>query len=270
MKRFSAVTFILFMLVLGLGSAWATTVTLTDHNSSLVVDLSSQAGAYAWSVDGVSQLYQQWFWYRVGDVAQQPISNLTLSGYSQPFPAVVTANYAGEGFDLTVRYILLGGSEGSGTADIAEQIRISNTTGSALDFHFYQYSDFDLGGTPYGQSVEIMETPADQALQTNLGGGILSETVITPTATHFEAAFYPYTLVRLNSGVPITLNDVRTAGPGDVTWAFEWDTTIAGHGSFIISKDKHIATTPVPEPASLLLIGGGLLGLAGFRRRFRK
>jgi hypothetical protein len=41
-----------------------------------------------------------------------------------------------------------------------------------------------------------------------------------------------------------------------------------GHGSYIcIDNLTYNETRPVPEPATLLLVGGGLAGLAGLRRR---
>ena len=56
--------------------------------------------------------------------------------------------------------------------------------------------------------------------------GSLSETVVTPGATHGEAGLFPQTRNNLNDANPTTLNDIAgPAGPGDVTWALEWDLT---------------------------------------------
>src|SRR5271165_3106552 len=61
-------------------------VTLTDQNSTVLIDPTSQAGVYNWTVDGINNLYQQWFWYRIGSTGGQSsidtisAPSITLSG----------------------------------------------------------------------------------------------------------------------------------------------------------------------------------------------
>jgi hypothetical protein len=63
------------------------------------------------------------------------------------------------------------------------------------------------------------------------------------------------------------LNDVNgPVGPGDVTWALQWDLIIPAGGSLGISKDKSRHINFVPEPSSLALAGLSAVVLA-FRRK---
>ncbi|MGD0307648.1 MAG: PEP-CTERM sorting domain-containing protein [Acidobacteriota bacterium] len=272
MKRSLIIGLAMILLLWGLGSAFATPlVTLTNKNSTFAVDLGSQEGAYQWLMDGTSQLFQEWFWYRVGDTPLQSIETLTLTDYGHT-KSLLEATYSGAGFEIDIVYSLLGGNWGSGTSDVSEQISISNTGSSALDFHFYMYTDFDLGGTSTLDAVQLPGTSPHEAIQVNSSKGIIGDTVVTQTPQRWEADYYPNTVNRLNSGAPITLNDTNAAGPGDVTWAFEWDQVLAASGngsSMIIGADKNIRTVPVPEPTSLILVGGGLMALAGFGRKLR-
>ncbi|MCK4624105.1 MAG: PEP-CTERM sorting domain-containing protein [Phycisphaerae bacterium] len=246
----------------------AADVVLTDRNATATFDLESSAGMKGWTVDGTDHLFQQWFWYRIGNAGGE--SSIDTLGLDIGWPTDTDGD--GQCEHLFVRYVdqagnfkieidfeLMGGTNGSGTSDLAESISIINTSATTLDFHFFQYCDFDLNGTLVDERVEI--TGGNTAIQENLGYTI-AETVETPLANHYEVGVYNGTLASLSDALPTTLGDV--AGPltnADLTWAFQWDFTLAPGGTFIISKDKLI----VPEPATLCLLGSGLLVL--LRRR---
>jgi hypothetical protein len=247
--------------------------TLADGNSVAGLNIGSSAGMYSWNVDGVNQLAQQWFWYRVG--ATGPESSIDrgmgLQSSTLTAPNQLTATYgsATNPLSLRISYTLTGGTAGSGASDMQEALTLVNHGNTTLSLHFFQYSDFDLGGTPGGDIVALRRNLSGrfyEALQSK-GPITLNETVdtvATPGADHGEAGLFNTTLVRLNDGSPTTLNDVASAGPGDATWAFEWDLEIAAGASVVINKDKLLQ---VPEPSTAAL---GLLGLGAWFLRRKK
>jgi hypothetical protein len=267
MKRVSLLIVLLALALLVAPQASATVYNLADGNSTLKIDSGSEAGAYGWVVDGTSVLYQQWFWYRIGSTGgEQSIDNLGLLSANVLDASDLRLTYGSTtGLEVSVLYSLTGGSVNSHMSDTAETILIKNNGSTSLDVHFFQYSDFDLASDLIDKVA--IDPSLQKVVQRPVGSGpILSETVVTPAPQHAEANYYSNTLGKLNDGLPTTLDDVLTAGPGDVTWAFEWDKMLAGGGSFLISKDKNLAPM-VPEPAPLALLGGVLVVLA---RKFRR
>jgi hypothetical protein len=278
MKSFKGVRvlglFISLAAILVAGGTASADYTITSGNSQANIDptgTNGPLGMNSWTVDGTENLFQQWFWYGLGSTAgQSQINALSSPTVTQNTPSALDLLYQGDGLSLDVSYLLRGGLAGSGASDIAETITISNTSDSTIALRFYEYTDFDLSDAQFDQTVRILRTggKAFKADQTG-GGQTLSETVVGPGADRWEAALYSSILDNLDDpSVFYKLNDVAHAGPGDATWAFQWNRTLAPGETFQINKDKQLSVAP--EPATLLLLGFGLFGLVGVARRRMK
>jgi hypothetical protein len=248
---------------------------LSDRNSMVVIDPASQAGMSSWTVDGVEHLRQQWFWYRVGTTPEASIDTLTLTNATasnangRQGDEILTLNYSGSGFELQIKYSLVGGTLGSRASGLSEQIMVTNTSFGPLDFHLFQYTDLDLNGSQVDGLA--MRTNANAVRQSDLSA-VFSEVVVTPAPTHFEIALLSTTVDKLNDEVPTTLTDAATGlGPGNSAWAFEWDRSLAATGrgrSLLISENMSL--NAVPEPATLTLLGSGLAAAGILRRLARR
>lgn len=253
-------------------AASATIVNLANNNSAASVNLDSQAGMYSWTVSGQNQLNQQWFWYRVdgGDGLQHSIDSISASSIQYQDSSTVVADYANPQLTLSISYILQGG--GGGNADILETIMVHNNSVNPMSFHLFQYSDFNLLGTPGGDQVALTGPGVgfDNAIQWK-GSTQIAESITSPAANHGEAADVPSTLNKLNGTPNLQLSDADYFDgrpPGmNAAWALEWDVVVAGGSDFNVFKDKKLSIEPIPEPSVFALLGLSLGTCRLLRRR---
>jgi len=248
---------------------------LEDRNSTTFIEDGAGAGMFGWEVDGTPNLAFQGFFYRTGGMGFESAvdtSTLALTGsflvdtnpFVDPRPDTFSAQYTGPGFVIEPTWTLRGGMAGSGTSDIAESIAIHNTSNQVLQFTFFQYSDFDLGGTSGDDSLVLTGTPINTAKQSDPLAGVLNETVVTPSPQRYQVDDFPNLIIELtDTGITNLNNNAGPLGPGDMTWAFQWEFNLLPGQTALISKDKQLN---IPAPSGAVLLGiAGLL--AGRRRR---
>jgi hypothetical protein len=251
------------------GNGVAQLVTLSDGGSSATLDLGSSAGMNNWSVSGNNQLNQQWFWYRTDGGVAAPINTIggltyTLTGNNQ-----VNAKYQNSTLSVAIQYILTG--TGPGSADMTESIMLVNKSASTFTANFYQFSSFDLLQS-HNNSVQLFADPVNggynQVYQTS-GSTAIQEAIASPNAMNAEAATGNATLNELNTTPGLILNNNLAAGPGDVTWAFQWTSSVDPGTEFDILKDKSLSVQSIPEPSSsaFALVALGMSAWGFVRRR---
>jgi hypothetical protein len=227
-------------------------------------------------VDGVDQIVQQWFWYRVGNAGPEAsLDTLNQTGLSaqnidgEAGDDFLLATYVdpNQRFSVQVRYLLTGGTPASLDSDLVEVLRIQNlSTTQPLDFHFFQFVDFNLGGSANDDTVSVLGSPGNTVRQRDALLQ-LSETVVTPAPSRYEVTGAANALLgQLTDALPTNLSGAAGPLTGDAAWAFQWDFTLAPGDSYLISKDKNLS--PIPEPATVWIgIAAAVAGVAA-RRRF--
>ncbi len=251
--------------------------TLSSQNSSLQINLAG--GLSPWTIDGVNELNQQWLYYSVGSGPVYSID--TIAPWSTPSIShgsapTLTEIYSNSIISVKTQYTLQGQPSGSDKATLGSSITINNNSGSAQTYHFYQYSDFYLGGVSGGQNVQFNINGAGsayQVVQNGLTGVTLTGTVTAlsggnPVAPAEEAGIYNGTMFGLVNGNPAPIFDnTLTAGPGNVDFAYEWDVNLAASGNPGSSITFSEIQAVVPEPSSVGLVVSGMVALALFYRR---
>lgn len=261
-------------------TGYAAPSTITDSNSVITFDPTSQSGLSDWTVDGVDHLSHQFFWYRINGVDSQEFSfdTLTFNGATPVGSDRVELNYSRAGyFDVVVDMNLNGGGVGSGVSNLVQTVTFTKNASYGpgdIDLTFFQYSNFDLAGSIGGDSVTLSQSFVFQ----RDGFTDFQESVVAsnPLPSRGEAGEASTILAKLtDSSVDDLVTDFSVLpfavanGAADAAYAWQWDVQL--NANPVILKNQSVDGEPlgigvIPEPTALLT-WVGLTAATVVRRR---
>jgi hypothetical protein len=256
----------------------AQTFNLDVQDTAVQVNLAG--GISSWTLNGINELSQQWFYYSVGG---SPVNSIdTISPWSSPtlggqvvlgtlVNTNLTETYANSTLSVKTKYTL---GENSSGATFSTAITLENVSSTSQTFNFYQYSHFGLGGSSSGQNVQFLGTTSPYEVTQNGNGAFLTGTLTalaggSPSTAEEIAGVYDGTQFGLENGdAAPSFTDTSLSATGNVDFGYEFTATLAPGTSLSISEIQS-----VPEPTSLALISAGLFGVGLVRKsasRFSK
>ena len=263
-------------MLVGGSQALATTFTLTHNGWTYSENISQQGLGDFKDTSNTDHMFQNWWWYRTNlDSAEKPLRTLvTMTSGGPNNVQLVFREDAGSlpnALLIRLNYMLTGVSANTAYVNIAWSVQhIYGQLPQPITVDFFAYSDFDLNGTPGGDTAF---PPLPVHVLYNEGG-----TVVDVIASHdhlqgYDIDSYPNLLSLLNDGTVYNVSGLG-GGTGDMTNVFQWRATI-GLGQELsgsLTKVLTLNTPPppgpvIPEPGTWALM---LSGLAPVVLRLRK